>query len=176
MGGGRGNLGLSKEVWEHLSRPAACLVLNPLTMLETPPAQTSLLRSISSSYLGGKCATPLVGGSRCFLQPIPWVRATSIWVRSSPSSWAVLRDVYKEEGPELPKGGRAGSYPVNQHKCKPGRSFWPDLLVTFAVVRPSGSRSLLAGAGSVFPCTHNKGTPASSSPAFTLVFSGRGCF
>lgn len=101
------------------------------------------------------------------LQPIPWVRATSIWVRSSPSSWAVLRDVYKEEGPELPKGGRAGSYPVNQHKCKPGRRFWPDLLVTFAVVCPSGSRSLLAGAGSVFPCTHNKGT-LQSAPALPL--------
>lgn len=94
------------------------------------------------------------------------VRAASSWVRSGPSSWAVLRDVCKE-GPELPRGGRAGSCPVNQHKHTPGRSFWPDLLTTFAVVRPSGSWSLLAGAGSVFPCTHNKGT-LQSAPALPL--------
>lgn len=76
--------------------------------------------------------------------------------------------VCKEEGPELPirGSGRAGSCPINQHKDTPGRSFWPDLLMTFAVLRASGSQSLLARAGSVFPCTHNKGAlqPAPALP------------
>lgn len=158
-GGGRGKLGLSKEVWEHFSRPAACLVLNPLTVLEMPPAQTSLLESITRKEMG-------YFSGWCELQPIPWVRATSSCVRSSPSSWAVLRAVCKEEGPELPKWGRAGSCPINQHKHMPGRSFWPALLRTFAMVHPSDSRSLLASTGSVFPCTH-KGT-LQSAPALPL--------
>lgn len=166
-GGGRGKLGLSKAVWEHLSRPAACLVLSPLTVLEMPPAQSSVWRSISSLYLGGKFATPLAGGTRGLLQPIPCVRATSSWVRSSPSSWAVLRAVCKEELP-IRGRGRAGSCPVTSTNTL---SFWPDLLMTFVVVHPSGGRSLLARAGSVFPCTQK--VAFQSAPALPLHWSSQ---
>lgn len=152
-------------MWEHLSRPAACLVLHPLTVLEMPPAQAGLLGSISSPYLGGKCATPLTGGNKCLLLPI-------LWIRTSSSSWAVLRAVCKEEGPGLPKGsGRAGSCPTNQHKHAPGRSFWPelshDLCRGLSLRQPEPA---CRGWICVSLYTQQGYTPVSSCPAFTVVF------
>lgn len=117
-----------------------------------------------------KRATPLAGGTRGLLQPIPWVRATSSWVRSSPSSWAVLRTVCKEEGPELPiRGrGRAGSCPTNQHEHAQGRSFWPDLLMTFVVCVPQAARACLPGLDLCF-LVH---TRAHSSQPLPCVYTG----
>lgn len=91
------------------------------------------------------------------------------------------RAVCKEEGPGLPKEkGRAGSWPINQHKQAPSRSLWPELcLMTSAVILLSCSQNLLAGAGSVFPCTHALMTICTSQflPCpYTVFFQAKDVF
>lgn len=85
---------------------------------------------------------------------------TNVQLVPAPTHGLPYRAVCIEKGPRLPKEkGRADSWPINQHKQAPSRSLWPEFcLMTSAVICLSHSQNLLAGAGSVFPCTHDEGT------------------
>lgn len=137
---------------------AACLVLNPLTVLELPLAQTGILERISGLYLGGEMCCSFGWWEQMFARAC-YLGQSNLQLVPALTPRLPRRAVCKEEGPWLPKEkGGTGSWAINQHKQAPSRSLWPELcLMTSAMIHLSRSQSLLAGAGSVFPCTHDKG-------------------